>query len=89
MDPGRCRWRRRRRAGLAPDQALRLALGSDDYELLFAVPRRRQRALLAAASLARVPVARIGVLRRAAGVVLRAGDGPERPWPSGYAHFAR
>ncbi len=74
--------------GLPAADALRLALGSDDYELLFAVPRRRQRALLAAAAHARVPVARIGVLRRPAGVILRDAEGGERPWPHGYSHFA-
>lgn len=75
------------RLGLDADAARRLALGSDDYELLLAVSRRRQRALLAAASRARVPLTRIGVLRRAPGVVLREPDGGEAPWPVGYAHF--
>lgn len=73
--------------GLQGEDALRFALGSDDYELLFAVPRRRQRAFKAAASQARVPVTRIGVLQRAPAVVLRAPDGEPHPWPMGYSHF--
>jgi thiamine-monophosphate kinase len=73
--------------GLAPEDARRLALGSDDYELLFAVPRRRQRALLAAAALARVPVTRIGQLRKTQGIVATSADGSACAWPAGYSHF--
>lgn len=74
--------------GRHADAALELALRSDDYELLFAVPRRSLRAFRAAADRARVSVTRIGVLGRVQALVLRTADG-ERPWPSGYAHFSR
>jgi thiamine-monophosphate kinase len=72
------------------DSAERLAasLGaSDDYELLFAVPKRRARAFRAAARQAGTPVAQVGIVRAAPGVSLWQ-DGLERPWPAGYAHFA-
>lgn len=63
------------------------ALGaSDDYELLFAVPKRRARAFRTAARQAGTAVAQIGSLRTAPGVSLWH-DGRERTWPAGYAHF--
>lgn len=73
--------------GLSSDEVRRLALASDDYELLFAVPRRRQRAFQAAAALARVPVARIGQLARGTGVEARGADGTSWTWPAGFSHF--
>jgi thiamine-monophosphate kinase len=75
---------------LESDPVLQVAVAvgsSDDYELLFAVPRRRLRGFHAAARQARTAVTEIGALRAAPGLVLRQ-DGRERPWPAGYAHFA-
>jgi thiamine-monophosphate kinase len=70
-----------------PAEGLTLALGaSDDYELLFAVPRRRVRGFKAAARQAGTLVTPIGTLRATAGVSLLQ-DGHERPWPAGYVHF--
>jgi thiamine-monophosphate kinase len=67
--------------------AVREALhGGDDYELLFAVPRRRRRAFLAASRLAGVPVTRIGVCAEAAGV--RVDGRTDLADPSaGFRHF--
>ena len=73
--------------GLGAEASLALVLGSDDYELLFAVARRLQRALFAAAKQAGVPVTRIGVLTKSTGLVLTMPGGA-RPWPGGFAHFA-
>jgi thiamine-monophosphate kinase len=72
----------------SPEEALAAAVGGgDDYELLFAVPRRAGRRFAAAARLARVPVTRIGALApSAAGLVLRTEAG-DRPLPEGYEHF--
>jgi thiamine-monophosphate kinase len=76
-------------ASVAPGPGgLSLALAaSDDYELLFAVPRRRQRAFRAAARQAGAPITEIGCLRQEPGVTLLV-EGSERPWPTGYEHFA-
>jgi thiamine-monophosphate kinase len=70
------------------DAALGLALsGGEDYELLFAVPRRSGRRFAAAARLARLPVAKIGALTKAAeGLVLRS-DAGDRAIPEGFQHF--
>jgi thiamine-monophosphate kinase len=74
--------------GEAGDVGLSAALaGGEDYELLFAVPRRAGRRFAAAARLARVPVTRIGALAPvAAGLVLRSEAG-DRPIPEGFEHF--
>ena len=68
------------RASGVPVQEL-AALG-DDYELLFAAPAGGEKAVLAAADAARVPVARIGRLVPGAGLRL---DG-EVPGRLGYQH---
>jgi len=83
VDPGARAWFERQ--GRRPlDAAL---AGGEDYELLFAVPRRRRRSFLAATRLARpVAVARIGTLTEAPGVALVEG-GREQPLPDGFAHF--
>ncbi len=69
--------------------AVRAAVaGGDDYELLFAVPRRTERAFDRATRLvADVPVTRIGELVAAPGLTLRR-DGRDEPWPAGFVHFA-
>jgi thiamine-monophosphate kinase len=61
--------------------------GGEDYELLFAVPKRRLRSFLAAAK--RWPdlqVTRIGRMTKEPGVFLRRGDRRERLGP-GFVHF--
>jgi thiamine-monophosphate kinase len=70
------------------DAALAAALaGGEDYELLLAVPRRAGRRFAAAATLARLPVTRIGLLTpAAAGLVLATAAG-DRPFPEGFEHF--
>jgi thiamine-monophosphate kinase len=84
LDAAAIGWYERR--GVDP---VRAALaGGDDYELLFAVPRRRRRAFLAAARLVKdVPVTRIGAVTAARALVLRRG-GEEQPLPEGFEHFA-
>ena len=70
------------------EAALATALaGGEDYELLFAVPRRAGRRFASAATLAHLPVTRIGALTpAAAGLVLRSEAG-DRPIPEGFEHF--
>lgn len=61
--------------------------GGDDYELLFAVPRRSTGRLRHVVQQARgVPITRIGELTASGGVLLRRGA-ESRPMPSGYVHF--
>lgn len=62
--------------------------GGEDYELLFAVPSRSRRAFAAAITRAgSVPITRIGVLTREAGVWLER-EGRREPLPAGFVHFA-
>ena len=49
--------------------------GGDDYELLFTAPAERHEAVLAAANAAHTPVARIGQITAAPGLVLRDAQG--------------
>jgi len=77
---------------LAPRRGVELALsGGEDYELLFTVPRRRERSIEALVQARRLGARRIGRIRRGAGrVVLTAADGRERRLPrAGYEHFRR
>ena len=61
--------------------------GGEDYELLFAVPRRRTRAFLAAAGRwGGVAVTRIGQLTKEPGVWLERA-GRREPLPAGFVHF--
>jgi thiamine-monophosphate kinase len=60
--------------------------GGEDYELLFAVPRRRQRRFLAVHRLTGVPVTRIGTLTPEPELILRHADRDE-PLPAGFEHF--
>jgi thiamine-monophosphate kinase len=61
--------------------------GGEDYELVFTVPARRQRALAAALRLARgVPCTRIGTVTADRRLVLTR-RGVTSPLPEGFAHF--
>jgi len=61
--------------------------GGDDYELLFAVPRRMRGRLTTVARQSRgVPLTRIGEFTRDTGVRLSRG-GREEPLPAGFVHF--
>ena len=61
--------------------------GGDDYELVFAVPPRKQSALLDAALAAGVQVTHIGGFERGRGVQLTLAGWPERVPRKGYVHF--
>ncbi|MFZ5781293.1 MAG: thiamine-phosphate kinase [Pseudomonadota bacterium] len=61
--------------------------GGDDYELVLAVPRRKEAALLVASRAAGLPVTRVGFLSRGRGVTLTDGGKPLRIARAGYAHF--
>jgi thiamine-monophosphate kinase len=61
--------------------------GGEDYELLFAVPRRRRRSFLASAQRwSGLPVTRIGRLTKDRGVWL-SRDGRREPLGGGFVHF--
>ena len=74
-----------RRAGLDPITGA--VAGGDDYELLFAVPRRARGRLATVIRQARgVPITRIGQLtKESPTVVLR--EGCQEPLPPGFVHF--
>jgi thiamine-monophosphate kinase len=61
--------------------------GGDDYELVIAVPPRRQTALQAAARATGVRMTRIGKLVRGKGVQLTVAGRPVRIPRTGYVHF--
>lgn len=61
--------------------------GGDDYELVIAVPLRKERALRAAARAAKVKVAEIGELVRGRGVELTVAGHPVNAPRKGYVHF--
>ncbi len=62
--------------------------GGEDYELLFAVPRRSRRRFLHAAGRKGLPqVTRIGVCTKAADFLVVHADGRETPLPGGFEHF--
>jgi thiamine-monophosphate kinase len=61
--------------------------GGDDYELLFALPRKTARRLRSAVDAARgVPLTRIGELTPDPAVMMLRGGQPE-PLPQGFTHF--
>ena len=63
--------------------------GGEDYELLFAVPRRsRRRFLHAIGRKGLPPVTRIGVCTREADCLIVHADGRESPLPGGFEHFS-
>jgi len=83
VEPGARAWSERQGRDALADAVA----GGEDYELLFAVPRRRRRAFLAAARLVKdTTVTRIGRLTPPGAVVL-ARDGRTAPLPAGFAHF--
>jgi thiamine-monophosphate kinase len=83
LHPAAVRWFERE--GREPIQAA--VAGGDDYELLFAVPRRAKGRLRHAAGHARgVPLTRIGELTKDRSIVLRR-DGASEPLPRGFTHF--
>ncbi len=62
--------------------------GGEDYELLFAVPRRlRRRFLHATTRKGLPPITRIGVCTKGADLVVVQADGRESALPGGYEHF--
>jgi thiamine-monophosphate kinase len=61
--------------------------GGDDFELLFAVPRKRAGRLRAVKSAARgVPFVRVGELTKPPGLLV-VRDGRSEPLPEGFQHF--
>ncbi len=60
--------------------------GGEDYELLFAVPRRARRRFLAAQRLAGVPATRIGFITADKALLLRSAHG-DAALPDGFEHF--
>jgi len=74
-------------ASTGVDPAAGALSGGDDYELLFAVPRRSRGRLATVIRQSRgVPVTRIGALTPDPVVVLRRDGAPE-PLPAGFVHF--
>lgn len=62
--------------------------GGEDYELLFAVPRRSRRRFLHATGRTGLPsVTRIGVCTREMALLTLAADGAESPLMGGFEHF--
>jgi thiamine-monophosphate kinase len=73
------------RAGLDPITSA--VAGGDDYELLFAVPRRSRGRLATVVRQARgVPMTRIGELTKEPQTVI-IRDGVPEPLPQGFVHF--
>lgn len=63
--------------------------GGEDYELLFAVPRRsRRRFLRVTGRKGMPPITRIGVCTKEADLVIVNDDQRELPLPGGFEHFA-
>ena len=61
--------------------------GGDDYELVIAVPPRKEAALIAAARSAKVKVTAIGAFAPGRGVELTVAGRPVRAPRKGYVHF--
>jgi thiamine-monophosphate kinase len=78
-----------RRAGeIGIDPVIAAIEGGEDYELLFAVPRRLRSRFLSGARRCRgLVVTPIGVVTRGSGVTLRRGD-TVLPVPRGFRHFS-
>lgn len=74
-------------AGEGQDACEAAVTGGDDYELLFAVPKRSGSRLRHVIQQARgLAITRIGELTADGGVLLRRGS-ESRPLPAGFAHF--
>jgi thiamine-monophosphate kinase len=75
--------------GLPPEHSLELALnGGEDYELLFAVPRRKVRKV--PRSYRGIPLHCIGQMHRSRDILLVHQDGRQAPLePAGYDHFIK
>lgn len=71
------------------EDPIRAALaGGDDYELLFAVPKRGGRLLRAVHQrVADPPLTQIGVFTKDTGERILERDGKDEPLPEGYEHF--
>jgi thiamine-monophosphate kinase len=83
VEPGARQWW----IGRGEDAVMAALTGGEDYELLFAVPRRWAGRLRQARSKVAEPaLTRIGTLTRKPGIVL-VRDGREEPWPTGFEHF--
>lgn len=66
----------------------KIACFGDDYEILFAAPPSRRRAIEMAGKLTKTTVSKIGVLSKGESVVLRADDGEAIDTPDkGFDHF--
>ncbi len=75
--------------GEAADRDALIWSGGEDYELLFAVPRRSRRRFLHAAGRKGLPqVTRIGVCTKAADCLVVHADGRETLLAGGFEHFA-
>jgi thiamine-monophosphate kinase len=75
------------RAGVDPDALI--WSGGEDYELLFAVPRRVRRRFAHVSGRTGLPaVTRIGVCTKDADLVVVDAAGRDTPLPHGYEHFA-
>jgi thiamine-monophosphate kinase len=83
LDPAAAAWFESAKA----DPLLAAVSGGDDYELLFAVPRKARGRLRMVQSLARgVPITHIGELTADPAIqLLRGGAGI--PMPEGFSHF--
>lgn len=77
----------RRAVHADPDLWPEILGGGDDYELVFAAPPRKRRALMRAADAAGVPLSRIGTLGEGRGVRLTIAGRPARAERKGYVHF--
>jgi thiamine-monophosphate kinase len=85
VHPGAAAWFR----AAAEDPIARSVAGGDDYELLFAVPRRSAGRLRHVLQQARgVAITRIGELTAGTDVQLRS-DGSDGPLPEGFSHFGK
>ena len=84
IDPDAAAWWR----GQGVDPVSRALTGGDDYELLFAVPRRGGGRLRAARRHAAEPaLTRIGEFTKHAGQLVVERDGVAEPLPAGFEHF--
>lgn len=85
IEPGAREWWMSR----SEDAVARAMGGSDDYELLLAVPPKSGRALRAVAKqVADPPLTKIGVFTKDPAALVMLRDGKEEALPDGFEHFA-